>query len=159
MEVHSKSGVLPMEPLTGSDGSKYLYCKTQSGLTADTPCQIQPYSDGTDVGYFATAIADSVAGSITSFAAYIGIPRNGKAVASGSAAWVQYQGKYDNAQFSAAGVSGSIGHALEQSVAVVFCRGSVYNGAQQMFGILTEELSASTTANIFLTGKLCAGTS
>lgn len=159
MPINSDSKVLLVDKRTSSDGKASLFCKTQSGLTADSLAQITFYDDGTNRGYFATAVADSVAGSITSFAVYYGVPEGGNAVASGDTGYVQIRGDYSNFQFTAAGATGSIGHACEVSVAEVLARGSVYCGAQQMFGILTEEVSASTTANIFLTGELSAGTS
>lgn len=143
-----------------SDGKEYLTCKSVGGLDNDTPGVIQWYDDGTHRGYFATAMLDTVSGSITSYAGLVGVPEDGLgSIGAGSIGDVQIKGDRDDVQFGAGLVTGSIGHAVEWSIAAVGAAGSAYVGGQHQFGFLTEELTASTTANVYLTGKLCSGRS
>jgi hypothetical protein len=150
----------PLARRVDPDGKEFVYVKSTAGVDKDTPCIVQINDDATYRGYFATAMADSVAGSITSYGALVGVPEEGMgSIVAGGHGWVQVVGARADVQFGAALVTGSVGHAVEWSIAAVGAQGSAYVGGQHQFGILTEGVTASTTANIFLTGKLSAGTS
>jgi len=133
----------------------YVRAWSYSAVAADTPGMVQLGTSGLTF----EAIADSVAGSITCYGAIIGVARDG-AMASSASAWVQIEGPRDDVQFDAALCSGDTGHAGEWSVGVIFANGSSYYGGQTQWGTLLEDSkTASTTCNVFLTGKLSAGSS
>jgi hypothetical protein len=88
--------------------------------------------------------------------AYIGIPRASAAIASGCIGWVQIRGKVENVQAASDNWTGSVGHAIHwlSSTTGLGATSSEYNGdpGLQLGYLLTSTYSASTTADIFLSG-------
>ena len=124
----------------------YVQAYATSGAAAGTPKFIQWMGSG----YNATAIVASNYG-------YVGLVREGNAIASGCVGWVQISGQVDDAQsYAATKFTGEVGHAvfvLGTTVGIgATGSGYVGNPAIGQIGVLLEDTSGSTTANIFLTG-------
>jgi len=131
----------------------YVRAWSYSAVAADTPGLVQIAT----TGYTFEALADSVAGSITCFGAMVGVARDA-AFASSASGWVQIEGPRDDVQFAAAKASGNSGIACKLATTTAVASGSTYYGGQEQWGVFTgTSYDASTTANVYLSGKLCAG--
>lgn len=114
-----------------------------SGVVANTPMAVQWMGSG----YNATALAASIY-------AYVGVPENGEAIASGCMGWMQIRGDVDDVQGATASFTGSVGHNVYWAGATglgATTSANVGNPALSV-GVLTEETSSSTTGNIYLCG-------
>jgi len=129
-----------------SDGGEALLAYCGSGIDGDTPVRILQ----SESGYIATALAASVY-------CYVGVPEYGS-VASGLVGTFRISGYRAGVQGSAAAFTGTAGvpvllaatslHATATSTAL-----GINGGTAGQAGVLTETVSASTTANMFLTGN------
>lgn len=131
------------------NGKMFVKAYSSAGVALKAFAQIAVNGDG----YKAETVSSS--GGITSFAMYCGVAD--EAVGTGSNGWFQIGGLTENAQGATAGFTGSKGHAVAWSITEVFANSSEYTGAANHIGTLAETVSGSTTANIFLLGKLSAG--
>ena len=126
------------------DGAKvFVKAYAASGVDENTPCAIQFMGSG----YNATALIASIYG-------YVGVPEGTQSVGAGSWGWFQIRGPVDDVQGAAASFTGSVGHNVYWAGGTgLGATGSAYIGSPALgVGVLTEETSSSTTANIYLVG-------
>ena len=138
--VDTSSSFRSLDKFYGDAGFVGVRAIVASGLDGDTPAYVLP----NESGYFATALAASTYG-------YVGVPYGGS-IASGCLGMIQIGGYKEGVQCTAAGITGSAGNAVAWTGAALFGTASAYIGVAGQIGILTETVSASTTANMFLTG-------
>ena len=128
------------------EGAKvFVQTYATSGMVADTPYAVQFMGSG----YNATALAASIY-------AYVGVHKDGEALASGCVGWVQIRGNVENVQAAATSVTGSVGHAVYWAGATGLGASSSANTGNPtvMVGVLTDDHSGggSTTINMYLCG-------
>ena len=124
----------------------YIETYAESGIVANSPAEIRWKGSGYTAGSM---------NHTASRKAYIGIPRNGAAIASGCVGWVQVRGKVEDAQGAGSlYFSGSIGHGVYwvASSSGIGASGSAYLVDGNHVGFLLQEGNVSTTADIYLTG-------
>jgi len=121
----------------------YLKAWAESGVDENTPAAIMFGGSG----YVATALIGSIYG-------YVGVPEGTQSVGVGSWGWFQIRGPVDDVQGGTLSFTGSIGHNVYWAGATGLGATSSANiGAPTLgVGVLLEETSSSTTANIYLTG-------
>ena len=115
-----------------------------SGIVANEPAEIR---------FKGSCYTAGSMNHTASRSAYIGIPE--AAIASGYMGWVQVRGKVKDAQGAASlYFSGSVGHGVYwvASSSGIGASGSAYLADGNHIGVLLEETSVSTTADIYLTG-------
>ena len=129
--------------MRSGNGKVYLEAYATSGMVADTPYMVQWGGSG----YNASILAAS------NFA-YVGVPDDGKAVASGCLGWVQVRGYVSGVQCGTTDLLASQGHSVFWGAAALGASTSLYEGLDHQVAVLMEDLGggASTTGNIFLTG-------
>jgi len=143
--VNTSSSFRTLDKYYGDDGAAFLNAIVGSGIDGDTPVRVAI----NESGYFATALAASLYG-------YVGISAQGS-IASGCIGSIQIEGYHEGVQTSAAAMTGVAGgpviwagtslHATSTATAL-----GLNSGNDGQVGILTETVSASTTANMFLFG-------
>lgn len=114
-----------------------------SGAVENTPMAIQFMGSG----YNATALIGSIY-------AYVGVPEGTQSIASGCVGWFIIRGPVTDCQGAATSFTGSVGHGVYWGGATGLGASSsahVGNPALHV-GVLLEETSGSTTANIYLCG-------
>jgi len=126
------------------DGAKILVMAyAGAGVDENTPCAIQFMGSG----YNATAL-------VASIYAYVGVPEGTQSVGAGSWGWFIIRGPVDDVQGAATSFTGSVGHNVYWGGATglgATTSANVGNPALSV-GVLTEGVSSSTTANIYLCG-------
>jgi len=131
------------------DGAKvFVQAIALAGVDENTPVMVQFGGSG----YCASALADSNY-------AYIGVPEGTQSIGVGSVGWLQIRGPVTDVQGAATSMTGSVGHAVYWAGATglgATVSGNVGNLDIGQIGILTEEVSSSTTGNIYLTGVWAA---
>jgi hypothetical protein len=118
---------------------KYVWAYVGSAIAANTPVYCLPMGSG----LMATALAASTYG-------VVGVAN--EAVSSGCMGWIQIEGKASDVQCGAADCVGSVGHAVFWGATALGASTSAYLGVLSQVGMLLEEVNASTTCTIYLTG-------
>jgi len=130
----------------GSNGALFVRAYATSGALMGVPKPILWHGSG----YAATALHASIRG-------VLGIAND--TVASGCVGWFQIRGYVADAQGGATCFAGSYGHAVYWGGATgLGCSSSAFTGISHMVAIMAEDVGggSSTTANIYLIGKLDA---
>lgn len=118
---------------------KFVRAYCGSAIAANTPVYTLPMGSG----LFCTALAASTYG-------VVGVAND--AITSASWGWIQVEGKCSDVQCGAGDCLGSVGHAVFWGAAALGASTSAYLGVLSQVGILLEEVNASTTCTIYLTG-------
>jgi hypothetical protein len=144
--VDNSSSFRTVQTAECRNGGLYMLAYVGSGIDGDTPVYVTPNESGP----YATALAASYSG-------YVGVPLNGS-IASGCVGAIQIAGYRAGIQCTAAGVTGSIGAPLVWTAAAVYATATATglglpNGTAEKVGILYAAGNASTTANVYLTGR------
>lgn len=143
--VNTSSSFRTLDKFYGDDGAAFVRAYVGSGIDGDTPVYVLP----NESGYYATALAASLYG-------VVGVSAQGS-IASACMGTIQIEGYREGVQGSAAAFTGAAGgpviwagtslHATSTATGL-----GINGGNSGQVGVLTETVSASTTANMFLTG-------